>query len=99
MNYKPRPGVVMIRVCGVFLLVPTRAASQACPNVRQITPGAGIIWTLFQDNEPDEAAKRFLDFQQKMSKKPIEVLRDKLERFCEGLYEGGYMVRTDEDDP
>lgn len=54
MNYSCRPGIVMTKICGVWLLIPTREASEQCPGVIRLTLPSVIFWGMLEKNKTQE---------------------------------------------
>ena len=51
MRYVPRPGVVLTKVCGASLLVPTREASEACPHIVRLPGLLALEWKALADGK------------------------------------------------
>lgn len=60
MKYVCRPGIVLTKICGQWLLVPTRKASESCPNIIKLTLPAVIIWKMMEKEKTEEDMQRAL---------------------------------------
>lgn len=94
MKYKPRPGIVMVRICGENLLVPTREASEACPHVILLPLMAAALW---EELEKGRDAERLSLVFQKLSKKPKEEVDRRIEALLVDLKEKGYVLKVEDE--
>ncbi len=92
MEYKPREGIVRVMVCGVSLLVPTRRASEECPNIATLSMLEDMFWFQLAKGRSME---EICTFYSKMSFKPIDDARPAVEGFFERLYEKGFVVAAE----
>ena len=95
MKYRPREGVVLINLCGTFLLVPTRAASEACPGILTIPVIEVIVWRWM---EKGKEYAEILDVLAKFAMKKPEEMQGYLDKILNKLYEKGFLVAAEEDD-
>jgi len=93
MEYKPREGIVKVRVCGVHLLVPTRRASEECPNIATLSLIEAIFWSQLQMGKTMEESCRFYAG---LTFKPMDEAREFVEGFFERLAEKGFVIPADE---
>lgn len=90
-KYKPRPGIVKVRICGENLLVPTREASEACPRVIRLNLMAAALWTELEKGNGADKICRFFEI---LSKKPKEEVEEQIEKVLRDLYENGYLINA-----
>lgn len=96
MNYKPRPGIVMTKICGFRVLVPTRAASEHCSSLLRLPLLWAITYELLGQEDGEE---RILKAHQIFTKQPEDVIRANVERFCEDMAKKGFLIREDSVQP
>lgn len=89
--YKPRPGIVRVRICGEYLLVPTRKASEVCPRVIRLKLMAAALW---EEIEKGNGMDKICLFFEKLSKKPKEEVEEQIDKVLRGLYENGYLIKA-----
>lgn len=89
MEYKPREGIVKVSVCGVTLLVPTRRASEECPNIATLSMIESIFWSQLSKGKTVEDC---CSFYSGLTFKPIEEARPVVEGIFERLAEKGFVV-------
>lgn len=93
MEYKPREGIVKVSVCGVNLLVPTRRASEDCPNIATLSLLESIFWSQLCRGKTVEDS---CAFYAGLTFKPVEEARPVVESFFERLAEKGFVVPAEE---
>ncbi len=94
MNYKTRPGVVMLRVCDVDLLAATRAIWSQCPKIRPLPRLWGGCWALM---EKGRTSDEVIAFFSRLFKQTEEATRNKLTPIFEKLYSEGFLIIADDD--
>lgn len=94
MVYKTRPGVILIKICGVDILAATRQAWEECPMVRPIPRIWAACWSLMEKGRTsDDVMKFFIRFFHK----PEEDVRSMLGTMFEKLYQEGFLIAVEED--
>jgi hypothetical protein len=71
------------------VLIPSRAASEACHKVLPLTISGTMVWAGIENNYPIEKVLTGLHI---FSKKPDQELIEKIDQFCEKLREQGFVV-------
>lgn len=87
-NYKPREGIVSTSICGVYLLIPTRAIYAFCNQVQMLPPQWVIAWKMLQNHEPVENIVKTYEI---MTKKPTDYVTEKVCFVLAALCEKGYL--------
>lgn len=90
MQYKPRPGIVQAKICGLHVLIPSRVTYDHCKSIIRLPSLWAITYDLIQKGESDETIIRL---HQVLTKKSEDEIRQRIERFCENLVEQGFMIR------
>lgn len=94
MNYKQRPGIVKIKLCGMNVLVPTREASACCQSLQVLPTLWSATWEAFGRGATLDAA---VSVHSMLTKKSPEECRQRLERFCGNLVEQGFLMEVPEE--
>ena len=96
MRYKPRPGIVKVKLCGMNVLVPSREASAYCSTLCPLSMLWNATWEAFGRGTTIDKAVPVHEFFTKKS--PAEC-RESLERFCKTMVERGFMIEVPDDQP
>ncbi len=96
MYYKPRPGIVKTKLCGMNVLIPQREASAYCTTIQQLPMLWAATWDAFCKGASIESS---IPVHVAFTKKSPEECRVKLEQFCRTMVERGFMVEVPEEEP
>ena len=94
MHYIVRPGVVRTQICGVYLLIPDRKASEACPGVQRIN---FLLSAAVEELEKGHPVDNIYSFYRILSKKPEEEVRSKIDGILADLCDKGFLIRMEDD--
>ncbi|MBO4848192.1 MAG: hypothetical protein J5586_03465 [Clostridia bacterium] len=94
MKYKLREGIVQTKICGVFLLVPTRAASESCPHIQKV---GLLLYSAIELLERGEPIEKIYQMYQILTKKSDEEVRELVDGQLETLREKGFLVAAEDD--
>lgn len=93
-KYKPRPGVIKEKICGSYLLIPDRKASQYCKRVRQLGLLGSVTWNFVAENRSfDDLYKVY----RILTKETDDKIKEKIDHFLEQLAEEGFLIEIEED--
>ena len=96
MTYKTRPGIELLHVCGVHMLVGTRATWDICSHMTQLSKGAAMAWSMLaKGNKPRTVAEVLAV----LSRRPVEETEEKLAELIRRLVEAGYLIEEIEEEP
>ena len=95
MTYKTRPGIELLHICGVHMLVGTRATWDVCPHVTQLPKGAAMSWSLLAKGHSPKAVAGTLAF---FSHQPLAKAEESLAQFIEKMVEKGYLIEEHHDE-
>lgn len=95
MKYRPRPGIVLTKVCGMNVLIPTRMAYGDCHTIRQLPMLWAATWDLISRGTAEETIIRV---HQIFTKNTDMEIRRKVEDFCKKLCEEGFMIYEPDDE-
>ncbi len=93
MKYKVRPGIILTEICGTYLLIPTREASEYCPSVIRISPLMVGIWKTIADDKPVENVYKVMQI---LTKKPDDEVKEFVDAKLDDLYEKGLLILREE---
>lgn len=93
MTYELRQGIVFTRICGEYLLIPDRKASEICPSVKRLSIlGAALIENI-QKKDPIEKIYRVYEI---LGKKTPEEAKEKIDKMVFDLVQEGFLVSSEE---
>ena len=82
MSYSCRPGLVLTKICGLWLIIPTREAYEYCPEAVRMSLPAVFVWGLLQKHAPREKMLRVLQIlTHKEDEEVSEMLQSMLDSF------------------
>ena len=90
-----RPGIVPVTICGVRLLIPTRAASEECPHMLRLNLLTTMIWNGLEKGKSPEEIRQALQI---LTKKPDQDVDALWERTVGGLLDKGFLIRVEDDE-
>ncbi len=93
MKYKPRPGIVLTKLCDTNVLIPSRVAYDACKSIIRLPMLWAMTWSLLEKGEPEE---KILRAHKILTKQSDSVIREKLNEFYEQLADQGYLIRVED---
>ena len=80
MRYVCRDGIVLTKICNIWLLIPTRKASEEAPLLMPLSFPALIVWTILQRGQPIEDSYRALSI---LTHKSTEELREPVDEILQ----------------
>ena len=85
-----RPGIVLAKICDVYLLVADREAMKECRYVRQINEIGASIWNQLKEGK---SQKEICTFIRKEYDVPADCnLKEDVNKFLSALSEGHYIL-------
>ena len=91
MRYQPRPGVVLTKLCGMRVLIPSRAASAYCAAIRPLPFLWAAVWELLGQEDADE---KIMKVYRILTKKTDQEIKKDIDQLCKTLFEQGYLVEN-----
>ncbi len=91
-TYRPRPGVVLLEICGEHLLVATGEARGHCPDITQLNDAGTQYWTILCE---EKTLKAVLNRAQTETGLGIQTLLPWLHRYVKKLCESGCLLEED----
>ena len=89
-NHYLRKGVILIEICGVYLLIADQEARKHCPYIKQINETGAFIW---RQIESDNSLDGIISGLQKEYELPDSTdIRSEVNAFIQSLNEVGYIV-------
>ncbi len=92
MNYQQRPGIVLTKLCDMHVLIPSRAAYDACRTIRPLTKLWAITW---EQLGREDAEERIMTIHRILTRKPDEEIRANLDAFLRDLASKGFLIESD----
>ena len=92
MNYKPRDGIVLSKICGMNVLIPSRSASKYCSTILPLNSFGFLVWKSISE---DDSIEKILDMCRIFSRRTDEENTNRIEAFTKALYEKGFIVLKD----
>ena len=96
MNYRQRPGIVKVKLCGMNVLIPSREASANCTSIYPLSTLWNATWEAFGRGTTIEKS---IPVHVLFTNKSPEECRERLERFCKTMVERGFMIEVPDDQP
>jgi hypothetical protein len=95
MKLVTRPGIVHVSICGVRLLIPTRAASEQCPHMLRLNLLTTMIWNGLDKGKSPEEIKNAIRI---LTKRPEQDVDNLWVRTVNSLLEKGFLIRVEDDE-
>ena len=93
MKYQYRPGIVRVQICGEYLLVPTREASEACPEIIRLPLlSAAVLEEVEKGRDLSIISGSF----QKLTRRSASDIDSRIHVILENLCEKGYLIRVED---
>ncbi len=89
-----RSGIVPVSICGVRMLIPTRAASEACPHMLRLNLITAMIWNGIEKGAREDEIKNAIGV---LTKKPAEDVDALWEGIVNGLVDRGFLLRVEDE--
>ena len=94
MKYKPRPGIVSVSICGAFLLIPTREVYNVCNSALRLPIIWGVVYEMMREPIEEQKIRALICG---LKRRPESEIRERFDRFCEELWEKGFLIRVSEE--
>lgn len=90
MTYKYRSGIIRTSICGEYFLIPTREASEECPEIIQLPLfSAAVLEEIEKGRDLSVISGAF----QKLTRKPASEIDSKIKTILDNLCEKGYLIQ------
>ena len=94
MKYRAREGVVLTKLCGMNVLIPTRAVFPYCHSIQQLP----LLWAVtFEGLAKGKSLEETIRVHEILTRKSREEILQRLETFYEDLVEKGFAIRCQEE--
>ncbi len=94
MRYVCTPGVVMVKICGTRLLVPSHDAYESCPHAISLTLPAAMGWAILKSGKPVSDVEKVFSI---LTKKPPEEVAEIVEKVLSELVKAGALRREEDE--
>ncbi len=93
-QYKPRPGIVHTKICGVHVLIPGREASAYCSSIQHLP----LLWAVTWDGLVcGKTLEETVYLHKVLTKKPEDVVLGRLAQFYDSLCQKGFLIELPDD--
>ena len=94
MNYQCHEGIVLTKMMGKWILIPTRKASIDCPGIIELSLPSAMIWALVSKKRP---MADIYKIHKIFFKKEPEESKESTDLFLKELCDKGYLKVVNED--
>ena len=95
-NYVPRPGIILSKICGRMFLVPTRkAAEKGHLNIMPLTLLGTVIWTAVERKESIDVLYRAIAALKKQS---VDEVKGEVDSYLLSMSEKGFLIKEEKAD-
>ena len=95
-QYRIRPGIYKVSICGSRFLIPTRKASEECPSILKMNVMQDLSWDILEKNTFDEARTKLIKMLLLLTKTSEEKASERVDHMIDSLYHMGFLVLTEE---
>lgn len=92
MRYVCREGIVLTKIAGEWLLIPTRKASESCPHIMRLALPCAMMWGCLEKGGSMGDVYRIFRV---LTKKEDKEVRQLVDRLMSELIEKGYLIASD----
>ncbi len=92
MKYSCRPGIVLSKICGVWLLIPTREASEHCPGILHLTLPSVFVWGMLEKGKSERDMCKALSI---LMHKDEDAMQDVLHSIIQSFLKKGALIASD----
>lgn len=91
MNYRLRQGIVFTKICGQYLLIPNRKASETCPHIKPLSIISAAMIENIQKGYPME---KIYQIYEVLSRKTKEESCKRIDQLAEELCKHGFLEKV-----
>ncbi len=89
-RYRARPGVVLVSICGEYVLVAAKAVRREVPRFAQLNESSAFLWRLLEsgsdEGELEQAVKTAFEISDS------ERAKEAIQAFIQQMLDSGYLV-------
>lgn len=89
MKYKTRPGVILIQICGEYLLISGAEARKYCPYSAQINETSAFLWKLLEQGASEKDMIQAIKEEYDTAELDVEAV---VKEYLNHLSEKNYLV-------
>ena len=94
MDYIPRPGIVSVKLCGQYVLIPSRQASDACKSALPLSMAGLMVWNAIVQ---DDSMEKLQNLYGVFSSLEPEAQLSKIQEFCQKLLKLGFILPKEQE--
>ena len=93
MTYRCRPGICLEKICGTWLLIPTREASVHCPHIHKLTLPSVLLWGMLENGKSMEDMKKALTI---LTHKENDEIQSMIDSMLQSFIDKGLVFGEEE---
>ena len=94
MRYRTRPGAVLARICGEYLLVAAQSLRDSLPYVTQLNESSAFLWKKLESGADEQTLEQCVMEEYEVEDR--EAARAAIRDFMEQMRSAGYLVEDRE---
>ena len=94
MRYRIRPGIVKAKICGSQYLIPTRKASEECPQILRLSLLTIASWELIENHREQDIYRVY----EILTKKPEDEVRKTVDQMLSDLCAKGFLIEAEDEE-
>ena len=94
MRYRTRPGAVLARICGEYLLVAAQSLRDSLPYVTQLNESSAFLWKKLESGADEQTLEQCVMEEYEVEDR--DAARAAIRDFMEQMRSAGYLVEDRE---
>ena len=94
MRYRTRPGAVLARICGEYLLVAAQSLRDSLPYVTQLNESSAFLWKKLESGADEQTLEQCVLEEYEVEDR--DAARAAIRDFMEQMRSAGYLVEDRE---
>lgn len=94
MRYRTRPGAVLAKICGEYLLVAAQSLRDSLPYVTQLNESSAFLWKKLEDGADEQMLEQSVleEYEVEDEREARAAIHD----FVEQMRSAGYLIEDGE---
>ena len=89
-KYKTRPGVVLTKICGEYLLIAAKASQSYCPYVTQLNETSAFLWNQLKEGQTLISLLDAVNAEYEAD--DPDIIQSAVQDFIREMQELGYLI-------
>ena len=94
MRYRTRPGAVLAKICGEYLLVAAQSLRDSLPYVTQLNESSAFLWEKLEGGADEQTLEQCVMEEYEVEDR--EAARAAIRDFMEQMRSAGYLIEGGE---